>query len=212
MTPAPAEKHTIWLVRHGLSTGNRDGIRQGQRSFELAPEGQRQAQALAGRLESVPNRFDALIASPLTRARQTAEIVSAALDLEIEFDERWQERGAGVAEGQVKEELASENQYATTPHAHEPIFKHAESKLDLHLRAVQALQTLLRRPAGRYLVISHGGIMSAALRAALGLAPRGRATEAGFAFANTGVAVLTYDHARGHWILERLNDGSHLST
>lgn len=203
-------EHRIWLVRHALSTANRDQIRQGQMDFALAPEGHTQAERLASRLSNEHVRFDVLIASPLRRASETAEIVSSKLDLPIEFDARWSERAAGVAEGKPHEELTSEHRYGSTPHAHEPIFAQAESKLDLHLRAAAALQALLRRPAGNYLVIAHGGVMSAAIRAALGIAPSGRGTEPGFAFANTAIAVLIYEPDRGHWILERLNDKSHL--
>lgn len=204
--------HRIWLVRHGLSTANRDHIRQGQMDFELAPEGHQQAERLADRLSSEKLQFDILVASPLRRAVQTAEIVSAQLDLPIEYDARWSERAAGVAEGKPHEDLESEQLYAATPHAHEPIFAQAESKLDLHLRAAAALQALLRRPAGNYLVIAHGGVMSAAIRASLGLAPSGRGTEPGFAFDNTAIAVLIYDPDRGNWILERLNDTTHLDS
>lgn len=180
--------------------------------FELAPEGYEQAERLAARLANEDLQFDDLIASPLRRAAQTAEIVSSQLEVPIEYDARWSERAAGVAEGKPHEDLASEHIYASSPHAHEPIFDQAESKLDLHLRAAAALQALLRRPAGNYLVVAHGGVMSAAIRAAIGLAPSGRGTEPGFAFENTAIAVLVYDPERGHWTLERLNDTSHLVT
>lgn len=204
--------HKLWLARHGLSTANRDNIRQGQMDFELALQGREQAAALAERLVQETVEFKALIASPLRRAADTAEIVGHALGLPVEYDDRWRERAAGVAEGQRLRDLNSEQLYAETPHAHEPVFEGGESKLDLHLRAASALQALLRRPEGDYLIIAHGGIMSAAIRVALGLAPTGRATEPGFAFANGAIAVLVYDPQRGHWALERLNDRGHLGT
>lgn len=202
--------HTLWLARHGLSTANRDHIRQGQMEFDLAPEGREQAEALAKRLHREGTDFKALIASPLRRAADTAEIVGQELGLPVEYDERWSERAAGVAEGRDLRDLSSEIVYVETPHAHEPLFEGGESKLDLHLRAASALQALLGRPEGAYLIIAHGGIMSAAIRVALGLAPTGRATEPGFAFANGAIAVLAYESERGHWVLERLNDRAHL--
>ncbi len=202
--------HTLWLARHGLSVANRDNIRQGQMDFELAPQGRRQSEALAARLGQEKVNFMALIASPLRRAAATAEILGQELGLPVEYDDRWRERGAGVAEGQDLAAIRSENTYQETRHAHMPVFEGGESKLDLHLRAASALQALLRRPEGEYLIIAHGGIMSAAIRVALGLAPTGRATEPGFAFANTALAVLIYEPRRGHWVLERLNDRAHL--
>jgi broad specificity phosphatase PhoE len=39
--------------------------------------------------------FDRIISSPLTRARETAEIISSALNVPVEFDPVWLERSAG---------------------------------------------------------------------------------------------------------------------
>lgn len=65
---------TIWLVRHGQTTANAQEIIQGPRiDSPLSELGQRQADSLARALSSEP--LQAVYASPLTRARQTAEAV-----------------------------------------------------------------------------------------------------------------------------------------
>jgi broad specificity phosphatase PhoE len=82
----------LHIVRHGESRGNLAGMLQGSRIDEpLSPRGVRQAEALAERLAPVP--IDRVFASPLLRARQTAEIVGAphaapiAVDPDlVEFD------------------------------------------------------------------------------------------------------------------------------
>jgi len=82
----------IFLVRHGESEGNLGGTLQGCRlDTPLTRRGRRQAEALAVRLAEA--EVDDVVASPMARARETAEICAAPhglavrLDLElVEFD------------------------------------------------------------------------------------------------------------------------------
>ena len=75
----------LYIVRHGESRGNLAGTLQGSRVDEpLSPRGIRQAEALSTRLSAEP--IDAAFASPMIRARETAEIVSAPHGLPIAFD------------------------------------------------------------------------------------------------------------------------------
>lgn len=82
----------IFLVRHGESEGNLGGTLQGCRlDTPLTRRGRRQAEALAVRLAEA--EIDDVVASPMARARETAEICAAPhglatrLDLElVEFD------------------------------------------------------------------------------------------------------------------------------
>jgi serine/threonine-protein phosphatase PGAM5 len=68
---------TLYLVRHG--DYDSEDKRDDMIGKALVPLGREQAQLVAQRLAALPLRFDALYASPMTRARQTAEIVHAAL-------------------------------------------------------------------------------------------------------------------------------------
>ena len=75
----------LYIVRHGESTGNLAGTLQGSRVDEpLSPRGVQQAEALAARLAGEP--IDAVFASPMIRARQTAEILAAPHGLAIALD------------------------------------------------------------------------------------------------------------------------------
>ena len=82
----------IFLVRHGESEGNLGGTLQGCRlDTPLTRRGRRQAEALAVRLAEA--EVDDVVASPMARARETAQICAAPhglavrLDLElVEFD------------------------------------------------------------------------------------------------------------------------------
>ena len=62
----------IYMVRHGRSRGNREGVYIGWTDTPLDPEGAEQIQAVKAAL---PERFDAVYVSPLLRTRQSADIL-----------------------------------------------------------------------------------------------------------------------------------------
>jgi phosphohistidine phosphatase SixA len=64
----------LYLVRHAeAAPGEPDELR------ELTPEGREAARALGERLAAEGARVDAVLTSPLLRARQTGEAIAAAL-------------------------------------------------------------------------------------------------------------------------------------
>ena len=69
----------ILLARHGQTSWNALGRLQGHTDIELNDVGREQARELAARLASA--ELTAVWASDLARARQTGEIVAAALGL-----------------------------------------------------------------------------------------------------------------------------------
>lgn len=203
--------HEIILLRHGLSTGNEKGIIQGQKDYPLADEGIEQSRSLLEYWKDHDVSFDAIIASPLLRAKQTAEIISSGMILPIDFDETWCERHSGKAEGRAYAEVKL--QYADQPHgtAYDPFYESGESRWDLFIRAAKAMQKLLRRPAGSYLVVSHGAMLGAALHTVLGISPSpGRSRPIRIGFDNTGYAVLEFDSYEARWGLRHLNVICHL--
>jgi probable phosphoglycerate mutase len=75
----------VRLVRHGESEGNFAGSLQGSRlDTPLSARGRRQAECLAIRLSG--ENVDAVWASPMIRARETATTVAAALGLGVSLD------------------------------------------------------------------------------------------------------------------------------
>jgi broad specificity phosphatase PhoE len=73
------------LVRHGESEGNFAGSLQGSRlDTPLSETGRRQAECLAGLLAG--EAIDSVWASPMIRARETADIVAAVLKLDVSLD------------------------------------------------------------------------------------------------------------------------------
>jgi phosphohistidine phosphatase len=73
----------LYLVRHAdAAPGHPDELRA------LTPEGREQAQALAEQLAGEQPPLDAVVSSPLLRARETAAAIAAATGLDAEADER----------------------------------------------------------------------------------------------------------------------------
>jgi broad specificity phosphatase PhoE len=83
----------IYLARHGRTTHNHEGRFQGQGDVPLDDQGRRDAAALAE--EAATRGFAALWASPLPRARETAEIVAARIGLPVREDARLAETDTG---------------------------------------------------------------------------------------------------------------------
>jgi probable phosphoglycerate mutase len=102
----PARENSITLVRHGESTWNQRRLIQGHNNeAELTQIGRDQAREVGESLKSLG--FDQLITSDLVRARQTAEIIGAQLNLIPVEDSLLRERCFGVLEGQPSTMLDS---------------------------------------------------------------------------------------------------------
>lgn len=194
------------LLRHGESEGNARRIYQGHADFPLTERGREQAKQLALRWRQEGQTFDRVFASPLRRARETAEIVSKALAAPVEYDAIWMERDNGSRDGRDMTLEAP----AYTPAPYYASYEGAESDWELFLRAGQALHRLLTLPPGRFLIVSHGGFLNAFMYAVLGLTPHGR-TGPRFRFSNTGFAVVTYAPDYHTWYVHKMNDDTHLS-
>jgi broad specificity phosphatase PhoE len=122
------------LVRHGRTEANAQARLQGRLDLPLDEVGQRQAASIAERLGAP----DVLIASPLLRARQTAEHFGT----DITIDDRWVEISYGAYEGLPFEEVASEtwDRWHGDIHFCPP---DGESLFTLGERVVEACESLL---------------------------------------------------------------------
>ena len=191
--------HTIVFLRHGESVGNAEDRFQGHADFPLTEKGQLQAQALAERWASEGVTFDACIASPLMRARQTAETVAKALKVPIEFDDDWKEINNGLAAGLKEEEAERIAPHPAIMTPYTRFGQTGESRWELYLRAGGAIQRLVERMPGRYLVVSHGGILNMAMYAMLGIPVQMDSTGARFFFDNTAFITMQYEPQHHNW-------------
>lgn len=96
----------IILVRHGETVDNARQIMQGQTQGELNEKGREQARQVAERLADEP--LDAIVASDLHRAIQTAEIIAAPHSMTVQTTALLRERDWGSFTGRFIPELRGE--------------------------------------------------------------------------------------------------------
>ncbi len=159
----------LWLVRHGETAKNREGVWQGQLDVPLAEAGREQARRLSCRLRGWREKFDRLYTSDLARARETAEILGEALGLDPAPDPRLRELCVGELAGQPRGtlfETYAEVLAATRADPWGTRLPGGESLGDLRRRLLDFLGDL---PAGRHLVVTHAGPIRVLVWTALGL-------------------------------------------
>jgi broad specificity phosphatase PhoE len=93
----------IFLIRHGRTLWNVERRRQGREDIPLDEEGRVQADSLCAALAH--ERIDAIYASPLVRARDTAEPTARAHDLSVQIDEDLLELDFGAFSGSLRSEV-----------------------------------------------------------------------------------------------------------
>ncbi len=99
---------TIFLVRHGETEWNRQHRYQGWSDSPLTARGVAQAEAIGQCLRALPEAASAaIVASPLGRARRTAEIIAGRLDPAplLRFDDRLREISIGAWDGLDRREV-----------------------------------------------------------------------------------------------------------
>lgn len=99
-------KTTIFLVRHGETIDNARQIMQGQTQGCLNEKGREQAQQVADRLAE--EQIDAIVASDLRRAIQTAEFIAAPHQLPVVTTPLLRERDWGGFTGRFIPDLKGE--------------------------------------------------------------------------------------------------------
>jgi len=203
-------KYQLTLLRHGESVGNANGYYQGQVDFPLSSRGEKQAKSLSNLWLEEKRSFDHIFSSPLARARQTAEIIANDHNIPLEFDEIWLERDAGLLSGLHEKEAEKRMPTPDFIHLYQPYATTGESTWSLYLRAGRAIQKIIDQPSGKYLVVSHGGILNMVMYAILGILPQANFHGAYFYFENTGYSLFSYYPDNHNWVLENFNATYHL--
>jgi 2,3-bisphosphoglycerate-dependent phosphoglycerate mutase len=200
----------ITLLRHGESLGNFEGRHQGQADFPLTDRGREQSRALLERWKAEAKEFDLAISSPLARARETAEIIAGGLGVPLEFDPLWMERDNGLMAGLSPEEVRQTLPQPNFIHPYQPVGKTGESQWQLYLRAGNGVQSLFSHPQGKYLVVSHGGLLNMFFYAILGITPQPNFHGPRFRFNNSAFATVSYNPGSHRWYIVGVNDHLHV--
>lgn len=195
----------LYLVRHGESVWNRDGIVQGQAGPGLTERGHEQARHLAAWLTDEVGTDVAFASSDLVRCRETAAPFATSLGREPDVDEDLRERHFGTWQGASRVELEERDPDLWQRfRAQQDVISEAggESTPVLNGRVVPRLRALAAA-APVTIVVTHGGPVWHGTHALLGV------EEGVFGFvSNAGVTVL--DVEEHHTNLLAWNQVGHL--
>lgn len=157
---------TLLLSRHGQTDWHHDNRYAGADSdIDLTETGRAQARALAD--FAVLRQPQAVVSSPVRRARETAQPAAEALRLSVEVVPDLREVGFGMAEGRTATELDDLDPSIMRRFRHDPVahpFPGAEPPGTAALRAAEALRTVAERHSGStVLVVAHNTLLRLAL-------------------------------------------------
>jgi probable phosphomutase (TIGR03848 family) len=164
---------TVILLRHGRTTANTAGVLAGWTpGVQLDETGQGQVAAVAQRLSAVP--LAAVVSSPLERCQQTAGVVVAGRELELQTDDRLGEARYGDWTGRPIKELAKEPLWKVVQqHPSAAVFPgdEGEGLAQTQARAVAAVREWNAElgPDAVWVACSHGDVIKAVLADAFGM-------------------------------------------
>ncbi|HUR75597.1 MAG TPA: bifunctional RNase H/acid phosphatase [Sporichthya sp.] len=203
---------TLRLLRHGETPHTIEKRFSGTR-FDppLSERGQGQARAAAKHIASLGGT-EVIVASPLTRARQTAQAVADELGLEVSIDEDLRECDFGDWDGLTFAEAQERAGGALSTWMANPEIAPpgGESLLQVAARVAEAQQRILAANAGRgVLIVAHVGSIKMLVRAALGapistihrlqLAPASLCTVRWYADGNSAMHAFNETSYLGEW-------------
>lgn len=192
----------IILIRHAIPV--RKELETGPADPELSPAGHTQSELLADYLSS--ETIDAVYASPMRRARETAAPLARRLDLDVTIVD-------GVAEFDRNSEWyvpVEELKAANDPRWHELVSGRwngtDESETEFVERVVSSVESIIdRHSSQRVAVICHGGVINAYVARILGLG-----NQRGFFYPNYTSIHRIAAARSGERSVVTLNETSHL--
>jgi len=197
----------LLLVRHGETDWNAAKRFQGQADIPLNRTGQRQAAAVARVLQR--DTVQAIIASDLLRAQETARVIAVPLQLTVDLDSRWREMAFGDWEGLPYDVLQHRHPKRLAAWYDDPLQvapPNGETLTHVANRVRAAWHDLRARYANQTaLLVAHGGPLRILLCLALGLPP-----EAHWHFAVDPAALSELLVYGQDTTLIRLNDTAHM--
>jgi 2,3-bisphosphoglycerate-dependent phosphoglycerate mutase len=204
----------IYFVRHGESEGNVDPRYQFPHA-ELTEKGRAQTEEIGKRCISLG--ADIIISSTMKRAHDTAKTIARHTGFSIVESALFREadrpsfvRGKLPTDPAVVEIRAALEENADDISWH---YSDEENPHDRHVRAVKALDFLLKRPEKTLIVATHGTILRHMLIVmVLGVEYPGfdiiKKFQKAFVTSNTGLTEC--HHVDGRWRVKVWNDDAHL--
>lgn len=148
----------IYYIRHGETDYNIEFKLQGHLDIPLNENGIRQAERARDELQDL--KIDIIYSSPLSRARQTAEIINEKHGSKLVFDDRIKEVFGGPLQGECMKKWSKEK--LDRVHVNPESFG-AESIAHLCMRVEEFFKEI-ENSDKNILIVSHGGVYRALYR------------------------------------------------
>lgn len=193
----------LYLIRHGQTQANVDGVFCGSSDIALTAQGETQAQHVARQLAETP--LDCVIHSGMRRSQATAEFIVNGRDITVEAQPLLKEMGFGewemrhhkeleASEAQGYQQWCQDWQKAAVPQG--------ESFSEFTGRIRQALQQIHLRPLESHVaIVAHQGSLSLLLAMMLKLAPADM-----WRFPFKQGCLCEIDLSPGACVIQRFND------
>ena len=198
----------ITLMRHGRSRADDEMVHEGRYDSPLTDAGRAQVRLRAEGWKRSAITFDLTVASTLVRASESAQIVGEVLDVPVEYDPDWMELDNGPLAGlpfDVAKERYPKPDFANPFQPYVATTGEGESSWDLLRRAAGALQSVVRRGQGSFLVVAHGGILNAAMYCMLGAFPPPHGSGVHFAFGDAAFVHTSYSPGQHRWTIREMS-------
>jgi probable phosphoglycerate mutase len=154
------------LVRHAEPVRIEES--EGPADPSLTERGRRQAEAAAQWLAA--EQFDAIYASPLKRAKETADAIAQLCGLEIRVEDDIREYDAGLNRYIPYEELKANRDEHWQMLADDRLADLVPGGADFRKRVSVAVESIIAaHPGQRVIAVAHGGSINVALAEVLGL-------------------------------------------
>jgi len=159
----------LLIIRHGQSEADILNVYEGRADFALTELGHKQATQMAKWVGSYM-KPDKIYASTLQRARQTAEKLSAATGIPIQYEDALMEWNNGLIAGLSKDEASKKYPQPNPKFPHTAMYNQ-ESDIDFRTRAETILSKIINEnlPESKIAIVSHGGMISRLFQSFMGL-------------------------------------------
>jgi probable phosphoglycerate mutase len=167
----------IYFIRHGETDWNLEGRLQGQKDIPLNDVGRVQAEEAARKLQAlVPHYEDlAYVASPMTRTRETMEILRTTLGLHPEvyrLDDRLVELTFGVWEGMTWKEVRKAEPALAALREQDKWHYAPPGGGESYAMLVDRIRPILDDLTRDTVIVAHGGVARAFLAICCGVSSR----------------------------------------
>ena len=197
----------LFLVRHGRTGWNKEGVFRGTKDVPLDEVGKEEALLVGGRLKGEAIR--AVYSSPLSRAKETAQAIAEFHSLEVQCLDDLIDLHFGEWEGLSLKEVQKQypdlyQEWLKTPH--QVCFPGGEGLAAVRSRSTGAIEDIItRHPQEAVALVSHRVVLKVLICALLGLD-----NSHFWNITQDTTAINCFHHRNGTWICNFLNDTCHL--